>query len=66
MQEEKFRPSVRLIGYLLFVAFFVVAVEFVAFAGYYIRDGRYISVRARLDTGLGNAIAAAGNRRNES
>ena len=37
-----------------------------ALAGYYVRDGRYIPVKARLDTGLGNAIAAAGDRTGRS
>jgi hypothetical protein len=61
-----FRPSVRLLGYLLFVIWCLAIAELVGLAGYYIRDGRYVPVRARLDTGMGNAIAAAGNRDDKS
>lgn len=59
---SKPRFAVRLVGYLLMLVFIAGSLEIAARAYYYLRDGAYIPINARLDTGLGNIIAATNSK----
>ncbi len=59
---KKHRLLIACAGYLLIGIFILSFLELTAFLYYYVRDGSYVPVSARLERGLGNAIATADMR----